>query len=81
MGMVESALRTPDPNNPANNQEFVLYHTEVIESYGFTNHLKLPHYVTFQAGMEGARRNVRRNAAEQGKPVPVSAGGGEGNND
>lgn len=79
MGMVESALRNPNPDNPANNQEFVLYHTEVIEGYGFTNHLKLPHYVTFQAGMEGARRNARRNAAQEGKPVPVSAGGGEGN--
>jgi alpha-D-ribose 1-methylphosphonate 5-triphosphate synthase subunit PhnI len=80
MGMVESALRNPNPDNPANNQEFVLYHTEVIEGYGFTNHLKLPHYVTFQAGMEGARRNARRNA-EQGKQVPVSAGGGEDHND
>ena len=78
MGMVESALRTPNPDNPANNQEFVLYHTEVIEGYGFTNHLKLPHYVTFQAGMEGARRNARRNA-EQGKQVAVSAGVEENN--
>lgn len=77
MGMVESALRTPDPDNPANNQEFVLYHTEVIESYGFTNHLKLPHYVTFQAGLEGSRRVARMNA-EKAKQVPVSAGAGEG---
>jgi alpha-D-ribose 1-methylphosphonate 5-triphosphate synthase subunit PhnI len=59
MGMVESALRSPNPDNPANNQEFVLYHTEVIEAYGFTNHLKLPHYVTFQAGLESARRVAR----------------------
>ena len=78
MGMVESALRNPNPDNPANNQEFVLYHTEVIEGYGFTNHLKLPHYVTFQAGMEGARRNARRSA-EQGKQVAVSAGVEENN--
>ncbi len=80
MGMVESALRNPNPDNPANNQEFVLYHTEVIEGYGFTNHLKLPHYVTFQAGLEGGRRVARMNA-EQGKQVPVSAGGAEDNND
>jgi alpha-D-ribose 1-methylphosphonate 5-triphosphate synthase subunit PhnI len=59
MGMVESALRSPDPNNPANSQEFVLYHTEVIESYGFVNHLKLPHYVTFQAGLQELRDALR----------------------
>jgi len=80
MGMVESALRSPNPDNPANNQEFVLYHTEVIESYGFTNHLKLPHYVTFQAGLEGGRRITRMNE-EKSKQVPVSAGGGEASND
>jgi alpha-D-ribose 1-methylphosphonate 5-triphosphate synthase subunit PhnI len=80
MGMVESALRNPNSENPANNQEFVLYHTEVIEGYGFTNHLKLPHYVTFQAGMEGARRVARKNS-DRAEQVPVSAGGVEGNND
>jgi alpha-D-ribose 1-methylphosphonate 5-triphosphate synthase subunit PhnI len=72
MGMVESALRNPDPDKPANNQEFVLYHTEVIEGYGFTNHLKLPHYVTFQAGLEGYRRATRRNA-EKAKEETVGA--------
>jgi alpha-D-ribose 1-methylphosphonate 5-triphosphate synthase subunit PhnI len=71
MGMVESALRNPNPDNPANNQEFVLYHTEVIEGYGFTNHLKLPHYVTFQAGLEGYRRVTRTNE-EKANEVPVS---------
>jgi alpha-D-ribose 1-methylphosphonate 5-triphosphate synthase subunit PhnI len=79
MGMVESALRNPNPDNPANNQEFVLYHTEVIEGYGFTNHLKLPHYVTFQAGLEGYRRVTRTNE-EKANEVPVSvttSGGAE----
>ncbi len=85
MGMVESALRNPSSENPANNQEFVLYHTEVIEGYGFTNHLKLPHYVTFQAGMEGARRVTRMNeekaSEENAKQVEVSAGSMEDSND
>jgi alpha-D-ribose 1-methylphosphonate 5-triphosphate synthase subunit PhnI len=72
MGMVESALRNPNPENPANNQEFVLYHTEVIEAYGFTNHLKLPHYVTFQAGLESNRR-IARLKQEQDKAVEVGA--------
>lgn len=59
MGMVESALRRPDPSSPASNQEFVLYHTECVESYGFTNHLKLPHYVTFQSELDNIRRVVK----------------------
>ena len=66
MGMVESALRSPNPTIPANNQEFVLYHTEVIEAYGFTNHLKLPHYVTFQAGLRehSPDRQIEENEAK-----------------
>jgi alpha-D-ribose 1-methylphosphonate 5-triphosphate synthase subunit PhnI len=81
MGMVESALRSPNPDNPANNQEFVLYHTEVIEAYGFTNHLKLPHYVTFQAGLESTRRVARLKAAAREESVAVGAGAAEENDD
>jgi alpha-D-ribose 1-methylphosphonate 5-triphosphate synthase subunit PhnI len=81
MGMVESALRSPNPDNPANNQEFVLYHTEVIEAYGFTNHLKLPHYVTFQAGLESARRVARLKAAAKDDSVAVGVGAAEESND
>jgi hypothetical protein len=65
MGMVESALRTSNPDNPANSQEFVLYHTDVIEAYGFTNHLKRSHYVTFQAGLKGAQGSTRKRRAQQ----------------
>jgi len=72
MGMVESALRTPDPNSPASNQEFALYHTECVEAYGFTNHLKLPHYVTFQSQLDNLRRVIK--AADQ-KLQEVTPGG------
>jgi alpha-D-ribose 1-methylphosphonate 5-triphosphate synthase subunit PhnI len=80
MGMVESALRSPNPDNPANNQEFVLYHTEVIEAYGFTNHLKLPHYVTFQAGLETSRR-IARLKEEKTRQVAVATGPSEDSHD
>ena len=76
MGMVESALRNPNPDDPANNQEFVLYHTEVIEGYGFTNHLKLPHYVTFQAGLESGRRVARLKEERAKEMVGAGAQGG-----
>lgn len=68
MGMVDRALRTPDPSNPAKSQEFVLYHTECIESYGFTNHVKLPHYVTFQADLHLLREIIEREK----EPAPTT---------
>jgi alpha-D-ribose 1-methylphosphonate 5-triphosphate synthase subunit PhnI len=60
MGILDTTMRNPDTNQPANDQEFVLYHTEGIESMGFTNHLKLPHYVTFQSSLKNVREEVSR---------------------
>lgn len=61
MGILDRAMRIPGNNAPANDQEFVLYHTEGIEALGFTNHLKLPHYVTFQSGLSNLRKAVKRS--------------------
>jgi alpha-D-ribose 1-methylphosphonate 5-triphosphate synthase subunit PhnI len=41
---------------PVANQEFVVSHVDSVESSGFVEHLKLPHYVTFQAGVQRSRR-------------------------
>lgn len=44
----------------AANPEIIIHHVDGVESMGFTNHFKLPHYVTFQADLhvlEGARNN------------------------
>ena len=65
MGILDRAMRSPDTSSPANDQEFVLYHTEGIESMGFTNHLKLPHYVTFQSGLNNVRAAVERNGEKK----------------
>lgn len=42
----------------ANSPEMIIHHVDAIESMGFTNHFKLPHYVTFQADLQvfGAAR-------------------------
>ncbi|MEM6830082.1 MAG: carbon-phosphorus lyase complex subunit PhnI [Bacteroidota bacterium] len=61
MGILDRAMRIPGNHAPANDQEFVLYHTDGIEAMGFTNHLKLPHYVTFQSGLNNLRSAVSRN--------------------
>ena len=59
MALVDRAMRTQelgqDVTAPAQDIEFVLYHCDNIESSGFTEHLKLPHYVDFQSEL----RNVR----------------------
>ena len=60
MGILDRAMRIPGSHSPASDQEFVLYHTEGIEAMGFTNHLKLPHYVTFQSGLNNVRNTIKR---------------------
>jgi alpha-D-ribose 1-methylphosphonate 5-triphosphate synthase subunit PhnI len=74
MGILDRSMRTPDTRSPATDQEFVLYHTEGIEAMGFTNHLKLPHYVTFQAGLSNLRSAIRRaNVPSVNTPKPQPA--------
>ncbi|MBK5566213.1 carbon-phosphorus lyase complex subunit PhnI [Ensifer sp. SSB1] len=52
---LDLASNQPNPH-PASNEEFVLYHTEPVESSGFCIHFKLPHYVTFQSSLDALRR-------------------------
>jgi alpha-D-ribose 1-methylphosphonate 5-triphosphate synthase subunit PhnI len=53
MALVDRALRGrelgEEPSAPAQDEEFVLYHADNVEASGFVQHLKLPHYVDFQA--------------------------------
>ncbi len=67
MALVDRALRAEEfgeeAKYPAQDQEFVLYHTDNVEASGFVQHLKLPHYVDFQSELELVRR-LRREAAE-----------------
>ncbi|RMC99784.1 carbon-phosphorus lyase complex subunit PhnI [Aquitalea palustris] len=53
MALVDRSLRAEElgeaAHAPAQQQEFVLYHSDNVEASGFVQHLKLPHYVDFQA--------------------------------
>jgi alpha-D-ribose 1-methylphosphonate 5-triphosphate synthase subunit PhnI len=71
MALVDRSLRAAelgeDAEAPAQSQEFVLYHCDNVEATGFVEHLKLPHYVDFQAELEKIRQlraTARREAAE-----------------
>jgi alpha-D-ribose 1-methylphosphonate 5-triphosphate synthase subunit PhnI len=60
MALVDRALREAEargePGAPAQDQEFVLYHSDNVQATGFVEHLKLPHYVDFQGELETLRR-------------------------
>jgi len=53
MALVDRALRGRElgeaPCSPTQDEEFVLSHSDNVEASGFVQHLKLPHYVDFQA--------------------------------
>lgn len=55
MSIVDRALRARELGEevtaPCQDEEFVLYHSDVVEASGFVQHLKLPHYVDFQADL------------------------------
>lgn len=62
MALVDRALRArelgEDINAPARDEEFVLSHSDNVQATGFVEHLKLPHYVDFQAEL-GLLRKMR----------------------
>jgi len=49
----------------ANNVEIVIHHIDSIESQGFANHYKLPHYVTFQADLQVFRNVIKKEANKE----------------
>jgi len=55
MALVDRSLRSSELDeeikSPAQDQEFVLYHSDNVEASGFVQHLKLPHYVDFQGDL------------------------------
>jgi len=66
MSLVDRALRTrefgEDVVAPAQDEEFVLSHCDNVQATGFVEHLKLPHYVDFQAEL-GLVRQMRAEYA------------------
>ncbi|MGV8937916.1 MAG: carbon-phosphorus lyase complex subunit PhnI [Allorhizobium sp.] len=63
MSLVDRALRAgelgEDITAPAQDEEFVISHSDNVQSTGFVEHLKLPHYVDFQAELDLVRRMRR----------------------
>ena len=68
MALVDRALRadeySEERKGPAQDEEFVLSHADNVQATGFVEHLKLPHYVDFQAEL-ALLRQLRRE--DEGK--------------
>jgi alpha-D-ribose 1-methylphosphonate 5-triphosphate synthase subunit PhnI len=66
MALVDRALRASEFGEetaaPAQDTEFVLSHSDNVQATGFVEHLKLPHYVDFQAEL-GLLRQLRAEHA------------------
>src|SRR5499427_10650400 len=75
MALVDRALRARELGEevkaPAQDEEFVLSHSDNVQATGFVEHLKLPHYVDFQAELGLVRR--LRSEYEAAAPLREAA--------
>ncbi|WP_315928973.1 carbon-phosphorus lyase complex subunit PhnI [Mesorhizobium sp. SP-1A] len=75
MSLCDRALRAEELGEdivaPPQDQEFVLSHCDNVQATGFVEHLKLPHYVDFQAEL-GLVRTMRAEYAERASTRPAA---------
>ncbi len=74
MALVDRALRwrelgEDNSGAAAQDEEFVLMHSDNIQATGFLEHIKLPHYVDFQSELELVRK-IRAEAMAANKDAP-----------
>lgn len=79
MALVDRALRArelgEEVDSPAQDEEFVLYHSDNVEASGFVQHLKLPHYVDFQSELVMIRSmRAAAQATPAARRMPVAVG-------
>ena len=79
MALVDRSLRArelvEEIKAPAQDEEFVMSHSDNVQSTGFVEHLKLPHYVDFQSEL-GLLRKLRAEffeAAASAEPLKEAA--------
>ena len=71
MALVDRSLRSSEfgerVTSPAQDEEFVISHADNVQATGFVEHLKLPHYVDFQAEL-ALVRGLRREFEHRHRP-------------
>ncbi|MBO6639631.1 MAG: carbon-phosphorus lyase complex subunit PhnI [Roseitalea sp.] len=79
MALCDRAMRARELGEdivaPAQDEEFVISHCDNVQASGFVEHLKLPHYVDFQAELELVRtmRAEHESRRDAGEPMPEAA--------
>ena len=78
MALTDRALRArelgEDVLAPAQDEEFVISHCDNVQASGFVEHLKLPHYVDFQAELELVRTmRAEHDAGRRGADIKEAA--------
>jgi len=75
MALVDRSLRArelgEEINAPAQDEEFVMSHSDNVQATGFVEHLKLPHYVDFQAELTLVRQ--MRDDWQSGRSTEAAA--------
>ncbi|HXI07867.1 MAG TPA: carbon-phosphorus lyase complex subunit PhnI [Bradyrhizobium sp.] len=76
MALVDRALRARELGDeakaPAQDEEFVMSHSDNVQATGFVEHLKLPHYVDFQSEL-GLLRKLRAEFFAAAEPMKEAA--------
>jgi alpha-D-ribose 1-methylphosphonate 5-triphosphate synthase subunit PhnI len=68
MTILDASIQLDSDEEPAENAEFVLDTVDGMDSFGFIEHLKLPHYVTFQSILDRIRAiRERQGLTDEGR--------------
>jgi alpha-D-ribose 1-methylphosphonate 5-triphosphate synthase subunit PhnI len=68
MTILDASIQLDSDGEPAENAEFVLDTIDGMDSFGFIEHLKLPHYVTFQSILDRIRAiRERQGLTDEGR--------------
>ncbi|WP_255475183.1 carbon-phosphorus lyase complex subunit PhnI [Halapricum sp. CBA1109] len=73
MTILDASIQLDSDDEPAENAEFVLDTIDGMDAFGFIEHLKLPHYVTFQSILDRIRSIRERKGV--GEAGAVDSGG------
>lgn len=69
MTILDASIQLDSEDEPAENPEFVLDVVDGMDSFGFIEHLKLPHYVTFQSILDRIRGIRERKEVSDTDPT------------
>ncbi len=72
MTILDASIQLDSSDEPAENAEFVLDTVDGMDSFGFIEHLKLPHYVTFQSILDRIRAIRERRGLTEGGRTDVT---------